>query len=465
MNKFIAILKDSYREAMNTWVIPVMLVLSVLVMLFIASISFRPITLEDELKNTFNWMNYLFQLNPQNGKPTFAVENMKVQNEVEPWKSDYEFEITFTGAKAEFLKQVRQESQLPFTKRRVENFIGKAFPFLDNIKAEDLTPKLEKKPEPKVEKKDSKEKVAPEEPTDLRFRVTTQGTKINDRMSWVHTPRLFFLWDATILNMSLRDGVYTLEKRLINDFGAWIILLVSIVITAGFVPNMINKGVIDLYISKPISRATLLLYKYIGGLIFISFITAFTITGVWLVIGLRTTIWSPNFLLVIPLLTFYFAILYAVSTLVGTVTRSTLVAILATILAWAFFFAVGWGTSYIDRQQREFDKFEKQLNEQAKKQSEDDEFAPKADRKNKPSLVPIWLDYTAHALYYPSPRTYDLDDRMIEVIAKGVLTDFEYKQNGLDKERPSWWQTIGVSFGFIAVCLTCSCIWLSRRDG
>jgi hypothetical protein len=468
MNKFIAILKDSYREAMNTWVIPVMMILSVLVMLFIASISFKPITLEDELNNTFSWLNYAFQLNPNNGKPTFAVEKMQVQNEQEPWKSNYQFEISFTGATPEFMKQVRSDGQLPFTRRRTEIFIGKALPFLDNVKAEDISPKPVKKPAPektdKTDAKDGKVNVAPDEPTELRFLVTTKGTKINDRMSWIHTPRLFFVWDVTLLNMSLRDGVYTLEKRLINDFGAWIILLVSIVITAGFIPNMINKGVIDLYISKPISRSQLLIYKYLGGLIFITVITSFTIGGVWLVIGLRTGIWSPNFLAVIPLLTFYFAILYAVSTLVGTVTRSTLVAILATILAWAFFFVVGWGTNFIDRQKAELAKIEKQLNQQAEQQK-DDEDAPKPERRSRPSVVPLWLDYTAHAFYYPLPRTYDLDDRMIEVIARGTLTEFEFKQNGLEKERPSWWQTLGASFGFITVCLILSCWWLARRDG
>ena len=52
-------------------------------------------------------------------------------------------------------------------------------------------------------------------------------------------------------------------------------------------------------------------------------LTAFTVGGVWVAIGLRTGFWTPHFLAVIPLLTFYFAILYAVSTLAAVLTRST----------------------------------------------------------------------------------------------------------------------------------------------
>ena len=46
---------------------------------------------------------------------------------------------------------------------------------------------------------------------------------------------------------------------------------------------------------------------------FITILAAATGLGVWAAIGLRTGLWGANFLVIIPLLLFYFAVLYAVS--------------------------------------------------------------------------------------------------------------------------------------------------------
>ena len=110
-------------------------------------------------------------------------------------------------------------------------------------------------------------------------------------------------------------GVYVVENYLVSGIGAWVALLVAVIITAGFIPTMLGKGSLDLVVSKPVGRPRLLLYKYLGGLTFILLLTAYAAAGVWVAIGVRTGIWAPNFLLVIPILTFYFAVLYSVSTL------------------------------------------------------------------------------------------------------------------------------------------------------
>ena len=91
----------------------------------------------------------------------------------------------------------------------------------------------------------------------------------------------------------------------------------AVVLTAFFMPNMLRKGTVDLLLVKPIHRFALLLYKYVGGLTFIFLNTAFAMGGVWLVIGLRSGIWAQGFSCMILVFTFYFAILYAVSALFG----------------------------------------------------------------------------------------------------------------------------------------------------
>src|SRR5262249_43790368 len=128
----------------------------------------------------------------------------------------------------------------------------------------------------------------------------------------------------------------------------WVTLIISIVMTAFFIPNMLRKGTVDLLIVKPIHRPVLLVYKYLGGLTFILLNTTVAIGGVWLALGLKSGVWANNFLLMIPTLTFFFAILYAVSALFGVISRSPIVAILVTCLAWFMFFSVGAAYGVVD---------------------------------------------------------------------------------------------------------------------
>src|SRR5262249_44374370 len=86
---------------------------------------------------------------------------------------------------------------------------------------------------------------------------------------------------------------------------------------------------------------TLLVFKYLGGLTFVFLNAGFAISGVWLLIGLRTGIWAPGFLFSIFILTFYFAVLYAISALIGVLTRSPIICILVTCAAWLVFWLVG----------------------------------------------------------------------------------------------------------------------------
>src|SRR5206468_8438975 len=94
-------------------------------------------------------------------------------------------------------------------------------------------------------------------------------------------------------------------------------------------------------------------FKYVGGLTFVFLNTAYAVGGIWLVMGLRSGIWSSGFLLTIPAITFYFAILYAVSTLAAVVTRSAIVAILVTVGFWFTMYLVGLVYTGLDMMKKE----------------------------------------------------------------------------------------------------------------
>ena len=74
-----------------------------------------------------------------------------------------------------------------------------------------------------------------------------------------------------------------LVSRLVGNVGVFIALLV----TASIVPQMLDSGAIDLLLSKPVSRPLLLLSKFFGGCAFIFLNATFLIAGLddrWLAI-------------------------------------------------------------------------------------------------------------------------------------------------------------------------------------
>ncbi len=100
-------------------------------------------------------------------------------------------------------------------------------------------------------------------------------------------------------------------------------ILMSIFSSASFIPVMLEKGNIDLLLSKPISREQLIIGKYLGGVLVVLINIGVLIVGVWLAFSLKFSIWNLNFLFIILTITFTFAILYSVIILFGILTKSS----------------------------------------------------------------------------------------------------------------------------------------------
>ena len=58
----------------------------------------------------------------------------------------------------------------------------------------------------------------------------------------------------SLFRFSLGYMVYWIENRLINGFGAWIGILLGVIVTSFFIPNMLRKGTVDMLIVKPITE-------------------------------------------------------------------------------------------------------------------------------------------------------------------------------------------------------------------
>src|SRR5262249_25237106 len=62
----------------------------------------------------------------------------------------------------------------------------------------------------------------------------------------------------------------------------------------------------------------------------------------WLALGLRTGVWSPNYLLCIPLVLLHFGIFFSGSALIAVCTRSTVACVFGAVLFWL----LCWGLNY-----------------------------------------------------------------------------------------------------------------------
>jgi ABC-type transport system involved in multi-copper enzyme maturation permease subunit len=116
------------------------------------------------------------------------------------------------------------------------------------------------------------------------------------------------------------------------------IMLFGVFATAGVIPDTLERGTVDLYLSKPITRWQLLLGKYAGGVAAIGLNILYFLAGAWIVFGLKCGVWEPTLLISSLTMMFMFAALYALVAFVGTWTRSTAASI---ILTYLYLFIIG----------------------------------------------------------------------------------------------------------------------------
>jgi ABC-type transport system involved in multi-copper enzyme maturation permease subunit len=435
--KYLAILKDSLLEALDTKVFYVMVGLSGLVIAVVASVSYRPVTVETEVKritDNVTWILSFHKGNDTGGPPSIHIENFQQTNpEAPPWERDYRVTLVVSFPNAEDAKAGKAARQDVVT--MLQQSLRWELSYLTNLK---------------VTESDSPD------PKELRYEMTTHGTTVTQAKDWPHEATLFFILPIRYWHWPLGEWLHFWEYYLVGWIGAAVSLLISTVITAFFIPNMLHKGTIDLLIVKPIHRTTLFIYKYLGGLCFIFLNTCFVVVGVWLVLGLRTGMWGAGFLVSIPVITFQFALYYAVSTLFGLLTRSPIVAIMMTCLAWVLFVLVaGWGYQFID-QTRKVPQVLGELQEDV------------GETRTPPEIKqwPDWLYTTADIVHMIAPRPRDLD-----ILTSKAILDQLMPPENLDRKRADrlyanfrWSEALAVTTLYIVVLLALSCWRFATKD-
>jgi len=163
---------------------------------------------------------------------------------------------------------------------------------------------------------------------------------------------LFIIIFASAINLDIVDGALagaklfgkevqmggnneiSIEKLVLgfesgfSVFLYFICTFLAIFATAHLVPRMQEKGTIDLYLSRPVSRVRLLLSRYFAGLILAGSNVIYLMGSIWLIVAWKTHVFHPRFLLGATIIFLIIAVLLAFAFLVGVVTSSTAVSIM-----------------------------------------------------------------------------------------------------------------------------------------
>jgi ABC-type transport system involved in multi-copper enzyme maturation permease subunit len=128
-----------------------------------------------------------------------------------------------------------------------------------------------------------------------------------------------------------------INVQIIAFWLAWAATGLGLISTASIFPDFLADGAIDMVLAKPLSRLKAFVVKYVGALLFVLMqVTVFCVASLF-ISRLRLGEWEWMLLAAIPVVTVFFSYIYAVSALVGVLTRSSIAAILA---AGVFWFAV-----------------------------------------------------------------------------------------------------------------------------
>ena len=153
---------------------------------------------------------------------------------------------------------------------------------------------------------------------------------------------------ATVINLDAVEGipqllgtspdfkyysfVVRMELLMISQPSFLIVMILFIILSSSFIPSLLQKGNIELTLSKPVSRTNIILGRFIGGVILVFIALTYLITLIWLIISAKSGVWHFAFLLSIIWYTLIFAVLYSLIILTGLITKSTVMTLIINVL-------------------------------------------------------------------------------------------------------------------------------------
>jgi len=338
--RYLAFFRDSFRETVDRKSFAVMSILAGVLILFCASISFRPLDPPSAMKSIVSSFNQISQKegrfwSMEYGRAKFEISEFRSE-ELEG-KPSYRVRVSGQPAdevnrlirhwqgirmgKCKFESDPVPEGDVPADAELQKRFLEARF-------REAVVPDLE---------------VALAGPMTWDITVQSSGRRALDEAEEMSLlfgairwrPRIPGFFQSSRRYIGSGEVIWFMELLLGEFVAGFVGLLVAVIVTAGSVPNMLQKGTLDLLLCRPIGRSALLWMKFVGGCVYVFLVATFIIGGCWLALSVRTGHWNPYLPVTILTLTFFFAVLYSVSVLVGVLTRSHATSAIVTVAAWA----------------------------------------------------------------------------------------------------------------------------------
>lgn len=137
-------------------------------------------------------------------------------------------------------------------------------------------------------------------------------------------------------------GVHFLQIILGNWGGGALGLLLTLVWTAGFVPEFLQPRQSAVLLAKPAPRWLFVVGKFVGVVVFVAFQATVFFLSTWLALGIKTGVWSDAYLLGIPILVLHFAAIFSFSVLLAVLTHSTVACVLGSVVFWVICLAMNY---------------------------------------------------------------------------------------------------------------------------
>ncbi len=293
---------------------------------------------------------------------------------------------------------------------------------------------------------------------------------------------------------------------------SWIAVILALISTCTLFPDFLASGGIDLVLSKPIGRVRIFAIKYVVSLLFVVLQVALFCVGIFVCVGLRIGEWNWMIFSAVPVVTVFYSYLYAVCVLTGVLTRSSITALLMTLLFWFSLFGMQTAEETLyqfrtrfevqaEKSERLIERMETTFNAFDPDTADTDAAQVRADllgriedeRANRDTFIDavsklgLWHGPTEF-LMVVLPKTHltvgllsqwlkDPDGFSIMAMMRGDMTgtgtstlipdpiDVEVTRR-LEKELDSYsiWYIVGTSLGFEALVLAAACLIFVRRD-
>ena len=122
--------------------------------------------------------------------------------------------------------------------------------------------------------------------------------------------------------LQLETFVLAIESVVVG-IAYWLATLLGLFATAPLLVSLLERGRIDLMLSKPLSRTHLLTGHILGVWLTVTALALYLLGMIWIVLGIKTGVWNIDFLLAVFVVLAMFAVMYSVVVCLGVFTQST----------------------------------------------------------------------------------------------------------------------------------------------